>query len=214
MNSTHVVCQIALGAMEKEKAGKELRMNQVGGGVLLFRKDWSRKTCLYVDIWAEACRKWRQEPCKYLGKEPPGDVKQGQGSPGTACLMHLQDPWGGHYGWNGVGRERMVGPEIRGLTKGEGRGQKAEGRRQRAGVYAGLWVTLLSVGSEPEDLLGCPWGALMVPSPCPLICLLRSSEHQIWQNLHTCFSIWVLMWVTRSPDNLGLLPFRHLPWCM
>lgn len=39
MNSTHVVCQIALGAMEKEKAGKELRMNQVGGGVLLFRKD-------------------------------------------------------------------------------------------------------------------------------------------------------------------------------
>ena len=26
MNSTHVVCQIVLGTMEKEKAGRELRM--------------------------------------------------------------------------------------------------------------------------------------------------------------------------------------------
>lgn len=86
MNSTHVVsCQIVLGTMEKEKAGRGLRMNRscwwsFAISDRLIQKDLSNM--LTSEQRPAGSR--RQETCKYLGKEPPGDVKQGQGSPGKA----------------------------------------------------------------------------------------------------------------------------------
>lgn len=185
MNSTHVVCQIVLGTMEKEKAGRELRMNQVAGGVLLFQIDWSRKTCLICWHLSRGLQEVKARDMQIPGERASRGRETRAGVPGESTSDALGRPmrWPRWLEWS------------RQEENGRTRNQRVnKGGTERAGVYAGLWVTLVSVRSEPEDLLGCSWGAWLVLRPFPLACLLHSSEHWIWQNLHTCFSIRVLMW--------------------
>ena len=197
MNSTQVVRQIVLGTMEKGKAGKELRMNQVGGGVLPFRIDWSRKTCLICWRLSRGLQEMKQQTCRYLWREPPGNTKQGRGPQGSACLMHLEGPWGGHYGWNGVGKERMVGPATGGLAKGEGRGQAC------SLVCESPWCQSGPSPRTSSAVLGAPCGfrvpALLFASCAPLnirlgrICIpVFLSEYscghaESWQSWSTTF---------------------------
>lgn len=82
-------------------------------------------------------------------------------------------------------QERMVGWEVSELAIGE------DGEERCVS-----WFVIPFDGTQilPQ---APPWlalGPLLVPSPCPLICLPHWSEHQIWLNLHSCASVFVLMW--------------------
>lgn len=167
MNSTHVVCQIVLGTMEKRK---QEGLNESGCwwsfaiSDRLIQKDLSL-ICWHLSRGLQEVK--AETSCKYLGKEPPGDVKQGQGPRGERLILGrpLRWPW-----WLEWSRQ-----EENGRTRNQ---RVNKGGTQRAGVYAGLWVTLVSVRSEPEDLLGCSWGAwLVLLVPSLLLTCRHSSEH-------------------------------------
>lgn len=71
----------------------------------------------------------KQQTCRYLGKEPPGNAKQGQWSPGERVF----DALGGPMRW-------PLWPEwSRQGENGRTSNQRVnKGGRQRAGVFAGL----------------------------------------------------------------------------
>ena len=71
----------------------------------------------------------KQQTCRYLGKEPPGNAKQGQGSPGECVFDALGGPmrWPLRLEWSRQGEN--------GRTSNR---RVSKGGRQRAGVFAGL----------------------------------------------------------------------------